>query len=61
METAEADRVVIRAQPDNLPSRRIPEALGYTFEGIARKSLRMDDEARDAAVYSFVRGDRLVG
>lgn len=61
IETAEADRVVIRAQPDNLPSRRIPEALGYTFEGIARKSLRQDDEARDAAMYSFVSGDKLIG
>jgi hypothetical protein len=57
----EADRVVIRVDVENIASRRIPEALGFVFEGIARKSLRTNDTARDAAIYSITSDDPEVG
>jgi len=56
-EIAKADRVVIRADVDNRESRRVPEAIGFTFEGIARKSLRAGDIARDAAIYAMTSDD----
>ena len=54
-----AERIVIRAQVDNAPSRRVPESLGFHLEGIARRSIRIRDEGRDLAMYSFVPGDSL--
>lgn len=53
LDLARTDRVIIRAAVDNTRSRRVPEALGYTFEGIARKSLRTNDIPTDAAIYAM--------
>ncbi len=52
LEVAEADRVVIRCEVSNAPSRAIPERLGYQFEGIARAGLRTSDGPRDVAIYA---------
>ncbi len=53
-ELGHAERVVIRAQIENRYSRRIPEALGYVEEGVARRSIRLAGTGRDAVVYSMI-------
>ena len=55
---AACDRVVIRADVDNRASRRVPEALHYPFEGVARASLRIHTAPTDAAMYAMTRADR---
>ncbi|WP_285766294.1 GNAT family N-acetyltransferase [Peribacillus sp. SI8-4] len=49
-----AKRVEIRCDPDNTASKRIPEKLGYTFEGILQNdSLSADGkELRSTSVYA---------
>lgn len=52
-----ANRVEIRCDPENLNSRRIPEKLGFTLEGILKKdSLSADGkELRDTCVFAKVK------
>jgi len=40
--------------PDNRASRRVAEALGARFEGIARNRLVVHGRPTDAAVYALV-------
>jgi RimJ/RimL family protein N-acetyltransferase len=54
IELGKTQRVVIRAQVDNTRSRRVPESLGFTFEGIARAGIRIREEPRDLAMYSLL-------
>jgi RimJ/RimL family protein N-acetyltransferase len=50
-------RLEIACIPDNLPSRRVAEKVGASFEVIARNRLVMHGKAYDAAVFSLVPGD----
>ena len=50
------DIISIETAPDNLRSQRVIEKLGFVFEGNLRRSYRtIDDEVRDAYVYSILR------
>ena len=54
----EANRVEIRMDPRNLRSRRIPERLGFVFEGTLRRSAPdRDGTASDRHVFALVRED----
>lgn len=52
----QANRVEIRCDPKNINSRRIPERLGYTLEGVLiNDSLSADGkELRDTCIYAKV-------
>ena len=46
--------IEIRAEPQNVRSRRIPERLGYTDEATLRGRIRnAEDQPRDVVVYSM--------
>ena len=47
-------RIVIRAATSNLPSRAIPERLGFTHEGTQRDSALVNGEYLDLEVYSIL-------
>jgi ribosomal-protein-serine acetyltransferase len=47
-------RVEIRAAPDNLRSRAIPERLGFREEGLLRESERIGDRYLDSVVYGML-------
>ena len=49
-------RVEMQCGVDNLASRRIPERLGFTLEGIRRQSHWITDRFRDPAVYGLLAG-----
>lgn len=51
-------RLEIKAATGNLPSRRIPERTGYTFEGVERSAMPNHGGHRDdLAVYSLLPSD----
>jgi RimJ/RimL family protein N-acetyltransferase len=52
-----ARRVEIRCDSKNLKSRRIPEVLGFTLEGILKHEGRSADgqELRDTCIYAMVK------
>ena len=53
----DARRVEIRMDDSNLPSRKVAERAGFTFEGLLRRdTLTVNGEPRDTRVYSRVRG-----
>lgn len=53
----DAQRVEIRMDDVNLPSRKVAERAGFTFEGLLRRDSRtVQGEPRDTRVYSRVRG-----
>jgi RimJ/RimL family protein N-acetyltransferase len=54
-----AEKVEIRAQPDNAPSRAVAERLGYQLEGVLRRVARQGGVMRDLAVYGMTRPDFL--
>ena len=55
LELLGAQRMHIHVQPDNQVSERIPVALGYTREGIARARLEWPDGTwRDQVVYTLL-------
>ena len=52
-----ARRVEIRMDSTNLPSIKVAERAGFTFEGLLRQdSLTTSGEPRNTCVYSRVRG-----
>ena len=55
-----ANRVEIRCDPDNINSRRIPERLGYTLEGILQQdSLSADGSTvRDTCIFAKTAGSQ---
>lgn len=53
-ETLGLSRIEIVVAVDNLPSRRVAEKLGATFEGIARRRILLRGASIDAAMYSLV-------
>ena len=50
-------RIEIRVATANTRSRRIPERLGFTFEGILQHVQRLRGEFLDQALYATVRAD----
>ncbi len=55
------NRVELRAGVENLPSRRVAERLGFSYEGTMRQAERLGDVYLDHAVYSVLSsewGDR---
>ena len=50
-------RIEIVTAPDNLASRRVAEALGAQFEGLARNRIVERGTAIDAAVYALIPAD----
>ena len=52
------NRLEIRTDVENAPSRAIAERLGFRYEGILRQSYRVTDERySDDAVYSMLASD----
>ena len=47
-------RIEADIMPDNLPSRALIEKLGFSYEGIARKSHEVNGIARDHCRYSIL-------
>lgn len=57
LEELQAKRVEIRMSSANLRSRRIPERLGFTLEGILHNDARhADGTLRDTCIYAKVPG-----
>ena len=50
-------RVEIRAAPDNVRSRAIPERLGFSQEAVLRDAERFGDEYRDNILYAMLAPD----
>jgi ribosomal-protein-serine acetyltransferase len=52
------NRVQIKCAPGNDASKRIPQKLGFHYEGIERAGERVDEHTyRDLEVYSWLRSD----
>ena len=51
------NRVEIRAEVDNRPSRAVAERLGFQFEGVMRQAYRVGDRYSDDALYSLLASD----
>lgn len=55
--TLKLNRVTIECAGRNTRSRRIPERLGFTFEGIIRGAEWLHDHFADHAIYGLLKGD----
>ena len=51
------ERIEVVMSVHNTRSRRVPERLGLTHEGIRRRALRIGDEQHDAHVFAAFRED----
>ena len=51
------NRVTIECASENIRSRKIPERLGFKFEGIIRGAEWLHDHYADHAVYGLLTGD----
>jgi len=49
------DRVEIHCAPDNVPSCKIPERLGFTREAVLRRALRAHEFVDDRVVWGLLR------
>lgn len=56
-ETLGLYRIEIHVATANLPSRRIPERLGFTLEGVLRAVQRLRGAYVDHAIYALLRDD----
>ncbi len=54
-EALDLHRIEIRAETENVRSRRIPERLGFQLEGILREVQRSRDRFHDHALYALLR------
>jgi len=57
-DTLKLNRVTIECASENLRSRRIPERLGFQFEGIIRGAEWLHDHFADHAIYGLLKGDQ---
>jgi ribosomal-protein-serine acetyltransferase len=53
------NRVTIECASKNLRSRRIPERLGFQFEGTVRAAEWLHDHFADHAIYGLLRTDKI--
>ena len=60
-EALDLHRVEIHVATENYASRRIPERLGFTFEGVLRKVQRLRGTYVDHALYSLLRDEAVRG
>lgn len=51
------NRVEIRCDPTNSRSARVPEILGFHFEGCLKQNIFLGGEFRDSLIYSHLRGE----
>jgi ribosomal-protein-serine acetyltransferase len=51
------NRVEIRAEVHNRPSRAVADRLGFQFEGVMRQAYRVGERYSDDAVYSLLASD----
>jgi ribosomal-protein-serine acetyltransferase len=56
--TLNLNRVTIECASDNTRSRRIPERLGFKFEGIIRDAEWLHDHYADHAIYGLLKRDQ---
>jgi len=57
-ETLKLNRVTIECACDNARSRKIPERLGFKFEGIIRGAEWLHDHYADHAIYGLLMDDQ---
>ena len=50
-------RIEINIRPENAASKRIPEKLGFRFEGLRERYLHIDGDWRDHLTYALVAED----
>jgi ribosomal-protein-serine acetyltransferase len=55
------NRVEIRTDVENLPSRALAERLGFRYEGVLRQAYWVGDRYSDDAVYSMLADERPPG
>jgi len=55
--TLRLHRVEVSMRPENAPSRRVAEKLGFHFEGERRRYLHIDGEWRDHLVFVLLADD----
>jgi len=58
-QTLNLHRVTIECAAGNARSRRIPERLGFKFEGIIRGAEWLHDHFADHAIYGLLKGDKV--
>jgi RimJ/RimL family protein N-acetyltransferase len=56
-ETRTVNRIQLCIHPDNVPSRRVAEKLGFTHEGTARGAWFQRGKHQDMEVYSILRDE----
>ncbi|MCL1942740.1 MAG: GNAT family N-acetyltransferase [Candidatus Azobacteroides sp.] len=56
-EELDLNRVQIKAGTENIKSRRVPERLGFSFEGIEREGEYLNGGFIDLAVYSLLKSE----
>lgn len=56
-DTLKLNRVTIECASDNSRSRRIPERLGFKFEGLIRGAEWLHDHFADHAIYGLLKSD----
>ena len=51
------NRIVIRCAAGNTKSQKVPERLGFSYEGIEKEGQQLYDEFHDLKIYSMLRKD----